>query len=83
MPSHELSRTSHRTTSFSDTREGAVAAPDNFDADAEQDEGRQPHQYIGARLTQRSDGAFGKSVTEIYSRCDGDDSRDGRTAEDR
>lgn len=61
--------------------EGAVATPHNFDADAEQYEGRQPHQYIGAVLAERSDEPLRKSVAHIYGRCDRDETGDGRPAE--
>src|ERR1700722_6363878 len=64
-------------------REGAITVPDDFDADAEQDEGREPHQYVGARLAQRSDGPFGKSVTHIYSRRDCDETGYRRGAQAR
>ncbi len=62
-------------------REGAATAPNNFDADAQEDEGRQPHHHICPVLAQAPDGPAGKPVAHVNGGGDCDQSGDGRARE--
>src|SRR5437016_14675899 len=69
------------TSSGDDER--AVAGPKDLDADAQENEGRQAYDDIDAVVAQQGNRALGETVANIDREREGDDPRDGRSAEQR
>src|SRR5258706_5055386 len=65
----------------SDDDEPAIAGPKHLDADAQQNEGRKVYDDVDAVVAQQGNRALGETVANIDREREGDDPRDGRTAE--
>src|SRR5487761_1670071 len=74
------SRSSRNSTG--EAKECAAAAPDDLDANAEQDEGRQSDQHVGAADAEHGNHRFGKTIAEIDGRGDRREAGNSRAAEE-